>query len=202
MTLAGIEPANGLMFSPEPPVPQHLNPGKRFPYPGTAPRGWNLVQESVFSLRVPGNEPGLLVIIGSPSPLCVEAGSLPLGKRFFISPAPLAMDCSMPRSPVLKDASSFSGVSGNTHSGHGHDVAASSFVCSRRSRGNLFPAPTTDTDTATFRSTGGRSSFELRRLSGLLHKLDTCPATLTGLEPATFSVTGRRANQLRHRAIS
>ncbi len=26
-------------------------------------------------------------------------------------------------------------------------------------------------------------------------------ATLTGLEPATSAVTGRRANQLRHRAI-
>jgi integrase len=26
-------------------------------------------------------------------------------------------------------------------------------------------------------------------------------ATLTGLEPATFAVTGRRANQLRHRAL-
>lgn len=27
-------------------------------------------------------------------------------------------------------------------------------------------------------------------------------ATLTGLEPATFAVTGRRANQLRHRALT
>ena len=27
-------------------------------------------------------------------------------------------------------------------------------------------------------------------------------ATLTGLEPATSAVTGRRANQLRHRAIN
>ena len=26
-------------------------------------------------------------------------------------------------------------------------------------------------------------------------------ATPTGLEPATFAVTGRRANQLRHRAL-
>ena len=28
-----------------------------------------------------------------------------------------------------------------------------------------------------------------------------CYATLTGLEPATSAVTGRRANQLRHRAL-
>ena len=28
-----------------------------------------------------------------------------------------------------------------------------------------------------------------------------CLATLTGLEPATSAVTGRRANQLRHRAL-
>jgi hypothetical protein len=27
------------------------------------------------------------------------------------------------------------------------------------------------------------------------------PATQTGLEPATFAVTGRRANQLRHWAL-
>ena len=29
---------------------------------------------------------------------------------------------------------------------------------------------------------------------------DACLATLTGLEPATSAVTGRRANQLRYRA--
>ena len=33
------------------------------------------------------------------------------------------------------------------------------------------------------------------------HKPSTALATLTGLEPATFAVTGRRANQLRHRAM-
>src|SRR5690606_2613937 len=32
-----------------------------------------------------------------------------------------------------------------------------------------------------------------------MHRLS--PATLTGLEPATSAVTGRRANQLRHRAV-
>ena len=37
-----------------------------------------------------------------------------------------------------------------------------------------------------------------KRLAGFIC---TYMATLTGLEPATSAVTGRRANQLRHRAI-
>ena len=62
---------------------------------------------------------------------------------------------------------------------------------------------------ATFRFSGGRS-YQLSYLAagtrgechtrnaGLLRRL---LATLTGLEPATSAVTGRRANQLRHRAL-
>ncbi len=62
---------------------------------------------------------------------------------------------------------------------------------------------------ATFRFSGGRS-YQLSylaagtrtechtRSAGLLRRL---LATLTGLEPATSAVTGRRANQLRHRAL-
>ena len=51
----------------------------------------------------------------------------------------------------------------------------------------------------TFRFSGGRSY----RLSYLAEG-SVCLAvlaTLTGLEPATSAVTGRRANQLRHRAL-
>lgn len=33
------------------------------------------------------------------------------------------------------------------------------------------------------------------------HDPQACAATLTGLEPVTFRVTGERANQLRYRAI-
>jgi integrase len=33
------------------------------------------------------------------------------------------------------------------------------------------------------------------------HRVPRAMATLTGLEPATSAVTGRRANQLRHRAL-
>ncbi len=62
---------------------------------------------------------------------------------------------------------------------------------------------------ATFRFSGGRS-YQLSYLAagtrvechtrnaGLLRR---SLATLTGLEPATSAVTGRRANQLRHRAL-
>jgi hypothetical protein len=62
---------------------------------------------------------------------------------------------------------------------------------------------------ATFRFSGGRS-YQLSylaagtrtechtRSAGSLRRL---LATLTGLEPATSAVTGRRANQLRHRAL-
>jgi hypothetical protein len=55
---------------------------------------------------------------------------------------------------------------------------------------------------ATFRFSGGRS-YQLSYLAGRqIHR--NCLAllaTLTGLEPATSAVTGRRANQLRHRAL-
>jgi len=58
---------------------------------------------------------------------------------------------------------------------------------------------------ATFRFSGGRSY----QLSYLARKAPRSKpvvclavlATLTGLEPATSAVTGRRANQLRHRAL-
>lgn len=62
---------------------------------------------------------------------------------------------------------------------------------------------------ATFRFSGGRS-YQLSYLAagtrsechtlnaGLIRRIS---ATLTGLEPATSAVTGRRANQLRHRAM-
>ena len=54
---------------------------------------------------------------------------------------------------------------------------------------------------ATFRFSGGRL-YRLSYLAGR-HRvqpgcLTTKVATLTGLEPATSAVTGRRANQLRH----
>lgn len=51
----------------------------------------------------------------------------------------------------------------------------------------------------TFRFSGGRS-YRLSYLAGSSMCL-TVLATLTGLEPATSAVTGRRANQLRHRAL-
>ncbi len=58
---------------------------------------------------------------------------------------------------------------------------------------------------ATFRFSGGRS-YQLSYLAGRHcgekpECLTTYVATLTGLEPATSAVTGRRANQLRHRAL-
>ena len=51
----------------------------------------------------------------------------------------------------------------------------------------------------TFRFSGGRS-YRLSYLAGRQH-VPAVLATLTGLEPATSAVTGRRANQLRHRAL-
>jgi hypothetical protein len=57
---------------------------------------------------------------------------------------------------------------------------------------------------ATFRFSGGRS-YQLSYLAGRHPRQTQVPcqtlATLTGLEPATSAVTGRRANQLRHRAL-
>lgn len=56
---------------------------------------------------------------------------------------------------------------------------------------------------ATFRFSGGRS-YQLSYLAGRQDPTTYCLAvlaTLTGLEPATSAVTGRRANQLRHRAL-
>ncbi len=55
---------------------------------------------------------------------------------------------------------------------------------------------------ATFRFSGGRS-YQLSYLAGRqIHRYCLAVlATLTGLEPATSAVTGRRANQLRHRAL-
>src|SRR6266496_2948231 len=55
----------------------------------------------------------------------------------------------------------------------------------------------------TYRFSGGRS-YQLSYLANPTSAGETSPttlATLTGLEPATFAVTGRRANQPRHRAI-
>ena len=54
---------------------------------------------------------------------------------------------------------------------------------------------------ATFRFSGGRS-YQLSYLAGRqTHRYCLAVlATLTGLEPATSAVTGRRANQLRHGA--
>ena len=51
----------------------------------------------------------------------------------------------------------------------------------------------------TFRFSGGRS-YRLSYLAGR-QRVPLVLATLTGLEPATSAVTGRRANQLRHRAL-
>ena len=52
----------------------------------------------------------------------------------------------------------------------------------------------------TFRFSGGRS-YRLSYLAGRHRRACLAvTATLTGLEPATSAVTGRRANQLRHRA--
>ena len=58
---------------------------------------------------------------------------------------------------------------------------------------------------ATFRFSGGRS-YQLSYLAGRprLENFQPClavMATLTGLEPATSAVTGRRANRLRHWAL-
>ena len=58
----------------------------------------------------------------------------------------------------------------------------------------------------TFRFSGGRS-YQLSYLAGTApaeqnrNRASPKMATLTGLEPATSAVTGRRANQLRHRAL-
>ena len=65
---------------------------------------------------------------------------------------------------------------------------------------------------ATFHFSGGRS-YRLSYLASNerpdsifpdIGKLESGPrsATLTGLEPATSAVTGRRANQLRYRALT
>ena len=51
----------------------------------------------------------------------------------------------------------------------------------------------------TYRFSGGRS-YQLSYLAGPARTPDG-GATQTGLEPATFAVTGRRANQLRHWAL-
>jgi hypothetical protein len=53
---------------------------------------------------------------------------------------------------------------------------------------------------ATFRFSGGRS-YRLSYLARSARHVPRRLATLTGLEPATSAVTGRRANQLRHRAL-
>ena len=52
----------------------------------------------------------------------------------------------------------------------------------------------------TYRFSGGRS-YQLSYLAGSGVEPDIGGATQTGLEPATFAVTGRRANQLRHWAL-
>jgi hypothetical protein len=57
----------------------------------------------------------------------------------------------------------------------------------------------------TYRFSGGRS-YQLSYLAEPAHapgdaRAGWCKATQTGLEPATFAVTGRRANQLRHWAL-
>ena len=45
-----------------------------------------------------------------------------------------------------------------------------------------------------------RTLYRLSYLAANSSMTDESDATLTGLEPATSAVTGRRANQLRHRA--
>lgn len=54
----------------------------------------------------------------------------------------------------------------------------------------------------TYRFSGGRS-YQLSYLAParLARSQTSNRATQTGLEPATFAVTGRRANQLRHWAL-
>jgi hypothetical protein len=54
----------------------------------------------------------------------------------------------------------------------------------------------------TYRFSGGRS-YQLSYLAGYVRPVGRTQnkATQTGLEPATFAVTGRRANQLRHWAM-
>ncbi len=56
----------------------------------------------------------------------------------------------------------------------------------------LFRRTLVPTELPGHKTTGASGKHRMRRLS---------LATLTGLEPATSAVTGRRANQLRHRAV-
>ena len=61
----------------------------------------------------------------------------------------------------------------------------------------------------TYKSAGGSTYPSHSECAGKTKKPDAARlrfirfnmATLTGLEPATSAVTGRRANQLRHRAV-
>jgi hypothetical protein len=85
-----------------------------------------------------------------------------------------------------------------------HDLRHTYASLSRRAGADLRLVARAGIEPATFRFSGGRS-YRLSYLAGR-HRvqpgcLTTTVATLTGLEPATSAVTGRRANQLRHRAL-
>src|SRR5690625_4247639 len=56
-------------------------------------------------------------------------------------------------------------------------------------------------DLPLFRRTLVPTELPGRKAPGVRRARAPCLATLTGLEPATSAVTGRRANQLRHRAL-
>ena len=74
--------------------------------------------------------------------------------------------------------------------------AESPFPVDHREGAELWPEPGSNWRPSTFQADALPTELSGRRLSQ-----KTISATLTGLEPATSAVTGRRANQLRHRAL-
>ena len=65
----------------------------------------------------------------------------------------------------------------------------------------LWPEPGSNWRPHTFQACALPTELSGRNRAPRRRARDNSSATLTGLEPATSAVTGRRANQLRHRAL-